>query len=104
MPGARHYRIVIRGRYEQVASQLSAMSGVGLLRRTDSQLLFNVSSTAVAVVRPTEDDAAAEILVLDAAGGMIASNFVEMLRGQLGYDVSSPVQHSRSIDAVSQIA
>lgn len=87
-----HYRIVVRDLYEPVASTLSSMSGVKLSRRTDSHLLFTVSSTAVAVVRPTEDGAAAEIVVLDATGGMVASNFAELLRGRFGYDVSGPVQ------------
>jgi hypothetical protein len=96
-----HYRIVVRGRYEPVALTLSSMSGVELLRRTDSQLLFTISSTAVAVVRPTEDGSAAEIVVLDASGGMIASNFAELLRGQLGYDVSDPVQSLRGSRALS---
>ena len=100
-----HYRIVVRGLYEPVADTLASMSGVELLRRTDSHLLFTVSSTGVAVVRPTEDGAAAEIVVLDATSGMVASNFAELLRGQFGYDVSSPVQSSgrgRELDAASR--
>ena len=90
-----HYRIVVRGRYEPVASMIASMSGVVLERRTDSQLLFRVASNAVALVRPTEDGEAAEIVVVDATGGMVASNFVELLRGQIGYDVSGAVQSSR---------
>lgn len=98
----RHYRIVVRGEYEPVAHTLASMSGVELLRRTDSHLLFTVSSSAVAMVRPTEDGGAAEIVVLDATGGMVASNFAELLRGQLGYDVSSPVLHARDTVSAGQ--
>ncbi|MDQ4053271.1 MAG: hypothetical protein M3237_11310 [Actinomycetota bacterium] len=90
--GDDRYRIVVRAPFESVAAALSSISAIELLRRTDSHVLFTVSSTAVAVARPTDDERVAEVVVLDRTGGMIASNFAEQLRGQLDFEVEQAVQ------------
>jgi hypothetical protein len=92
--GGPEYRIVVRGLFEPVAFALSTMSALERLRHNESHVLFTISSTAVALARPIGEGWSTEVLVLDPTGGMIASNFAELLRGLLGFEVTGPVRRS----------
>jgi hypothetical protein len=89
------YRIVVHGLFDSVAFALASMSALERLRHSERHVLFTISSTAVALARPMGEGWTSEVLVLDPTGGMIASNFAELLRGQLGYDVIGPVRTVR---------
>ena len=70
------------------------MGALQQLRRSESHVLFTISSTAVALARPIGEGWSTEVIVLDPTGGMIASNFAELLRGLLGYEIVGPVKRS----------
>ena len=93
--GGPEYRIVVHGLFEPVAFALSSMKAIEVLRDSTGHVLFTISSSAVALARPTGEGWASEVLVLDPTGGMIASNFAELLRGHLGYEISGPVRTIR---------
>lgn len=89
---APEYRIAVGASFEPLASSLTRTGCVEVLSRSESHVLFVLDTAVVALARPADEERVAEVLVFDPTGGMIASNFSEVLRGHLDHDVARPVR------------